>query len=464
MPRMRFLIARRRGDSARGRFGIDREALKQLAITVAPAVLLVVLAFWVAFKFVKPAPPASFVMTTGVEGGAYHLFAQRYQEILARDGIRVELRLSAGSLENLKRLADPDSGVEVGFVQGGVVPPESTQRLVSLGAMYYEPLWIFYRGDRRLERINQLTGKRVAAGLEGSGTRVLALHLLTASGAHTTAIVDIGGKDAMEALRQGKVDAAFFVASPDAPMVQGLLRMKQRRVMSIVNAEAYARRFPFLTPLVLPRGVVDLAADIPPADVTLLATTANLVARDDFHPALAQLLLQAATEVHAGPAMLQRQGEFPAAREVGFPLSEEAQRYYRSGTPFLQRFLPFWVANFIQRMLVLLVPLFAVLVPAVRFLPGIYQWRMKSRIFRWYGALKSLEANIGDRGDPALANEYLRRLDEIEHGVTRTRVPTGFADSLYDLRGHIEMVRGRIEQLAREPHRETLPEASSAPV
>jgi TRAP transporter TAXI family solute receptor len=449
--RRRLPIVRRRGDSARGGLEIDREALKELAISVGPVVLLIAAVVVVAYKYVEPAPPRSFVITTGAEDGAYHLFAQQYRAILAREGISVELRPSAGSVENLNRLLADDAGVAVGFVQGGVVPAEASARLVSLGAMYYEPLWVFYRAGRRIDRIGDLKRRRVAVGSDGSGTRALALPLLTISGSGGATLRSIGGQEAVAALRQGTIDAAFFVASPDAPMVRDLLAVRELRLLSIANAQAYARRFPFLTPVVLPRGVLDLARDVPADDMTLLAATANLVTREDFHPALAYLLLQAATEVHAVAGMLQRSREFPAAREAGIPLSDEAQRYYRSGKPFLQRFLPFWVANFIERMTVLLLPLVAVLIPAVKLAPAIYRWRVQSRIVRWYGELRRLEADIAGRASAATLADDLERLDAIERGVNGTRVPTGFSHDFYDLRGHVAMVRGRLGAALKPP-------------
>jgi TRAP transporter TAXI family solute receptor len=442
--RKRTAILRRRTDSDRGGLEIDRHALKELVISLGPPVMLIALVALVAYKYVQPAPPRSFVITTGAEDGAYHLFAQLYRAILAREGIQVELRPSAGSVENLNRLLAPDSGIDVGFLQGGVTPPEGSARLVSLGALYYEPLWLFYRAGRPLDRIGGLGRRRVAVGPEGSGTRALALPLLTTSGAGSATLRSLGGQEAVKALRDGTIDAAFFVASPDAPTIRQLVQERQLRLLSIANAEAYARRFPFLTPVVLPRGVFDLARDVPGDDVTLLAATANLVTREDFHPALAYLLLQAATEVHAGAGVLQRPREFPAAREAGIPLSDEAQRYYRSGKPFLQRFLPFWVANFIERMTVLLLPLIAVLIPAVKLAPAIYRWRVHSRILRWYGELRSLEADIAHRTDATTVAEDLKRLDEIERGVNATPVPTGFAHDFYNLCGHVAMVRGRL--------------------
>ena len=460
--RLRGFVHRRQ-DTSRLRFEIDRAALKDGVTVVLPLLLIVVGAFWLTSHYMRPAPPDAFVMTTGAEGGAYHVFGERYRDILARDGVRVELRPSAGSIENLKRLTDPASDVEAAFIQGGIGSPETASGLLSLGAIYYEPLWIFYRGERDLELATELLGKRIAIGPEGSGTRALAFRLLKAVGADasTTDFAPLGGNDAAAGLIQGTVDAVVMVASPDAPAVQHLIKADGIRIFSISNAEAFARRFPFLTVLTLPRGVFDLAAQKPDRDITLLAPTASIVVRKDFHPALAFLLLKAASEVHAGSGILQRHREFPAPRESEFRLADEADRYFKSGEPFLRRYLPYWLANLVERMVVFLLPLFAVLVPAMKILPGLLQWRAKSRVFRWYGEIKYLESELLSDSRPERIPEILARLDEIEQGVDRTPVPRNYSDYVYNLRTHIEVVRSRILRVSRARSRDETPNDAS---
>jgi TRAP transporter TAXI family solute receptor len=431
-------------------FEIDRTALKDAALVIVPLTALVVAAFWLASLYIKPAPPDSFVLSTGAEGGAYHIFGQRYRDILARDNVRVELRASAGSIENLQRLLDPASGVEVAFVQAGVASPDMVAGLASLGAIAYEPLWIFYRDPKELAVLNDFAGKRIAVGPEGSGTRALSLQLLRAVGALPAATLEpLGGSAAAEALIERKVNAAFIVASTDAPVVRRLIQAEGIKLLSLDNAEAFARRFPFLTVLTLPRGVVDLAAQLPRREVKLLATTANIVVRADFHPALAYLLLNAAHEIHGAASVLQRHQEFPAAREAEIGLRDDAQRYFKSGPPFLRRYLPFWLANLVERALILLLPLFAVLVPALKILPGLWQWRVKMRVFRWYGEIKLIEQELTDDPHAEHVPELLERLDEIERGVDRTRVPKSYADYVYNLRTHIDVVRRRVTRVTR---------------
>ena len=433
-------------------------SLRDLLATAWPIILITAIGFAVAYQFVQPAPPRHLTITTGSETSAYYPFAKRYAEILARSGVTLEIKTSAGSLENLQRIRKGEA--DVGFVQGGtMLPPEDgvDNLPLSLGSVYYEPVWVFYRGAQTVTRLPQLDGRRIAVGAEGSGIRGLAVQLLEAneiasSGKH---ILPIAGLDAAEALQKDEIDAAFIIAAPEAPVVQVLLRSPGVRVMSFSQSEAYARRFPFLTKIVLPRGAVDLVRDTPPRDTAMLATTANLIVSDDLHPALASLLLQAASEVHGKSGFFQKAGEFPAYRDHTFELSADAERYYRSGTPFLQRYLPFWIAVLVERLFVLLLPLFALLLPLLRIAPAIYSWRVRSKIFKCYGELKFLENDLRQHYDPARSAEYLERLDRIEEDANTRNIPLAFTDLLYTLREHINFVRHKLRKLDAAVTRET---------
>jgi TRAP transporter TAXI family solute receptor len=423
-------------------------SVKELATVALPVALAIGAAFWFTFKFVQPAPPRVVVMSTGAEGGAYHAFALRYKTILARDGVTLELRPSSGAVENLARLRDPKSDVSLAFVQGGIGDAADPPLLESLGSVYYEPLWVFYRGKREIDRINDFKGKRIAVGSEGSGTRKLAHVILDTSGLRPEdgTLLDIGGQKAADALIAGTADVLFIVAGPEAPLVRKLVRADGVKLMSFARAAAYAARHPFLHKLVLPRGTLDIARDLPREDVLLIAPTANLLAKESLHPAIAYLVLEAAHEVHSGPGPFNRIGEFPSPNDVEFPLSSQAERYYRSGPPFLQRYLPFWAASLIDRMVVLLLPLCAVAVPLFRILPGLYAWRIRRKVYRWYGELKFLEEELRHRppgDDPA---DELARLAKIEDEVSEIHVPLGFAHEVYTLRMHIKLVRELLER------------------
>lgn len=430
-------------------------SLRDLFATAWWIFLIVGIGFAVAYQFVEPAPPSRMVITTGGESGAYYQFAKRYAAILARDGIELEIRTSAGSLENLQRLRDDVA--QIGFVQGGVVaPPEDPDNsedlgLLSLGSVFYEPVWVFYRGEQPMTRLTELSGKRIAIGQEGSGVRQLAQQLLEANEiAAGDNMIPASGLEAAEELQQGRVDAAFIIAAENAPVVQVLLRSPGIRVMSFAQANAYQRRFPFLTRLTLPQGVADLVRDFPPEDIRVLAPTANLIVRDDLHPALQVLLLQAASEVHGKSGFFQDAGEFPAYMDAMLPLSPDAARYFKSGSPFLQRYLPFWLAVLADRLIVLLVPVIALLIPLLRIAPAIYTWRVRSKVFRSYGELKFMEEELKSQFDPACLPEYRSRLDAIEEEASQLHVPLGFTDLVYTLREHVNLVRSILDKKERQ--------------
>ena len=421
---------------------------RDLLFVAAPAALLVVATVAVTLLLMHPAPPAELVMSTGTGDGMYHAYAMKYRDILARDGVTLRLWPSGGAVENLRRLADPSAHVDVALVQGGVVSEEpsiSTKGLESLGSVYNEVLWVFYRGDRVLDRLPPLNGKMIAIGAENSGSAALAMMLLKATEIDKppTTIMKVGGQAAANLLRSGGIDAAFFVANPQAPLIQELLRAKNVRLLSFRRADAYTRRHFFLQKFTLPEGVFDLAQNIPDREVVVLGTTTNLVVREELHPALAYLLLRAATEVHNGATMFSGLRQFPAPNDTELPLSPEAARFYRSGPPLLQRYLPYWAANLVDRLLVLLIPALVVLIPAGRLLPQLYRWRVRSRIYRLYARLKGIELELAGQRTPEEIARILEQLDRIEHAVHRIDIPLAYSENLYAFRQHIDLVRER---------------------
>lgn len=429
-------------------------SLRDLFATAWWVILIAGIGFAIAYQFVEPAPPKHIIITTGSESGAYYQFANRYAAILAKNGITLEVKASAGSLENIERLKADEA--QIGFVQGGVVPPkedpdaEDDSGLLSLGSLFYEPVWVFYRGDKKFDRLTDLRGKRIAIGQEGSGVRQLAQQLLVANEIPLGKnLAPVAGLKAAEELQQGRIDAAFIIAAESAPVVQVLLRTPGVRVMSFAQANAYQRRFPFLTRLTLPQGVADLVRDFPPEDVKVLAPTANLIIRDDLHPALQALLLQALSDVHGKSGFFQDAGEFPSYKDQMLPLSPDAARYFKSGAPFLQRYLPFWLAVLIDRLIVLLVPIVALLIPLLKIAPAIYTWRVRSKIFRCYGELKFLEDDLKHHFEAARLDEYRSRLDTLEDEASQLHVPLGFTDLVYTLREHVNLVRQALQKLEK---------------
>ena len=421
---------------------------RDIVFVALPSLLLAIGAFWLAAQFIQPAPPDRMIISTGGEGGAYQRFAARYKDVLARYGIELVDKPSAGATENLRRLRDPEFEVDAAFIQGGTARPGDDDELVSLGDFYYEPLWIFYReaalrsGDKLLD----LKGKRIATGGAGSGTHHLAMELLAANGidATNTKLIEAGGLALVERLQKNEIDAVFVVGPTQSSLVWSLLYTPGVRLMSLTHAEAYTRRFPYLARLVLPRGAIDLTQDIPPHDIQLVSPLATLLLRADTHPALIDLLMQAAGEVHGAPGVFQKPNEFPRVGHNAFPLSKEAERYYKSGKPFLQRYLPFWAATMIDRMVVMVLPLLVVLIPLFKFAPQVYGWRVRSRIYRRYGELKFLENEINEEPGRHSRAEWIEKLDRIEADASQIRTPLTFSDMLYTLRGHIDLVRDMI--------------------
>ncbi|WP_374324023.1 TAXI family TRAP transporter solute-binding subunit [Azonexus sp.] len=432
-------------------------SLRDLFATAWWIFLIAGIGFVIAFQFVEPAPPRHVVMTSGSESGAYYQFAKRYAAILARSGITLEVRTSEGSVQNLDRLKSGEA--QIGFVQGGVIAPPDESRidedpetwgLLSLGSMFYEPVWVFYQGET-IERLSDLRGKRIAIGQEGSGIRQLAQRLLEDNDIDFRQnTLPISGLDAAEELQQGRIDAAFIIAAEHAPVVQVLLRSPGVKLMNFSQSFAYERRYPFLTRLTMPQGVADLVLDIPPADTRVLAPTASLVVRDDLHPALQNLLLQAARQIHGKPGFFQTANEFPSYMDGMLPLSSEAERFFKSGPPFLQRYLPFWLAVLVDRLIVLLVPVIALLIPLLRVAPALYSWRVRSKVFRCYGELKFLEDDLKNHYDPARLAEYRSRLDALDEEAAELHVPLGFTDLVYTLREHVNLVRSILDKKERE--------------
>lgn len=418
-----------------------------------PALVVVAAAFVVAWAFVKPAPPRHFVIATGRPDGAYYQVALRYRDLLAREGITVGVRATTGSLENVRLLADPASEVEVAFVQGGVLdaaaPPPG---LLTLGTLYIEPLWVFARAATRGQDLGGLAGKRLAVGPEGSGTRALAERLLLANAVRVASadLSPLTGLDAVRALERGTIDVMFLVSSPEAATVRAAVRARGITLVSLARADAYTRLFPFLRKVVLPEGALDLGANVPARDTVLLGASVNLVIRRDFHPALSNLLLGAATVLHGRPGLFEQARQFPSPDGVDVPLSDEARRYHASGPPFLIRYLPFWAATLVDRLKILLLPLIAVLFPLIKGVPPLYRWRIRSRIYRWYDGLDGVDRAL--RGDLPVeeAARLQVELGRIEDEARRVVVPPSYREELYHLRLHIEFLRAKAAAAAGE--------------
>ena len=411
---------------------------------IIAAVLFTVALVIVALVFTRPLPPRTVVMATGPDGGIADLIGQRYAEIFARNGVKLILKKTNGSVDNIALLNDPDSDVSITIAQSGITDPTESPNLVSLGTLFYEPFWFFSRLGP-IKSPKDIEGRRVAMGLPGSASYKLGHSILTLLGLDLKRIQlrEMEVAQSAKALQRGELDFVGMSQPWRSPSVQRLLRDPRIEPISWTRADAHVALRPFLSKLILPRGVADLANDLPRHHVILVASKASLVVRDDLHPALQHLLLEAASQVHGIPGVFHKAGQFPAAEPIDLPLSSVARDYYRNGQPFLQRYLPFWLAAFASRLLVLLIPVLGVAYPLFRLAPAIYGWSMRRRILRLYGELKFIEAefDLGAAVDPDLVS---RQLDLFENRVNRMRVPNAFSQMLYTLKQHIALVRQRI--------------------
>jgi TRAP transporter TAXI family solute receptor len=424
-------------------------SLRDLAVTAGPAIVLIAALCAIAYVIVDPAPPRHVVIATGQENSAYEQFGKQYAAALAKDGIKTTLSRSLGSQDNLQRL---NAGkVDVAFVQSGSTDEAEAHRkgLVSLGSLFTEPVWLFLREPVTITQLNQMKGLRINLGPEGTGIPKLFRQVLALNGVEPAdlAIGSLENTPATVELLEGRIDGLVFSSGPDALLVQMLLQTPGVKLFNFDQAEAYARRLPFLSHVVLPRGIVDLGRDLPPQDYHLIAPTATLVARENLHPALIELLVQAASDIHGGAGWFQQHGQFPSARYTEIPVAREAAKFYKDGPPLLQRYMPFWVANLFDRLWVVVVALAALIIPFSKVVPPLYVWRIKSRLYRWYGQLRAVEQALDEADGPRRAQvcaELLKRLDDIETRVNRMSIPLAFADGLYGLRSHINFVRQRV--------------------
>ncbi len=400
--------------------------------------------------FVEPPPPRKFVIASGARNGAYFHHAEQYAAELQKDHITVEVRETAGSVENLRLLGEEGSGVAAAIVQSGVAGPDEIKHFYALGSLYREPLWVFYRGQEKLDRLSQLAGKRIGLGPVGSGTYAIAVRLLAengvlesvgSQGAGTAVLAQESVAAAATALQKGDLDAAFFVAAFDAEYIQGLIADKGLKLLSFDQHEAYHRRFRFLAPVTVPAGLANLGQNIPDHDVALVAPTAMLVVRKDFHPALVPLLLATATHIHRRGDELSDPGEFPSESYCDFPLSDDAKRFFTSGQPVLQRLLPFWLASLVDRAKVMLIPLVMLLMPLVRAAPPLLRWRTRRKIYLWYSDLRDIDQRLVSGISSADLDQELARLNEIEHQVAYVDVPLSYMEEFYHLRTHLDMLQ-----------------------
>jgi TRAP transporter TAXI family solute receptor len=432
----------------------DLQRLKQRLLDAAStwglAIILVVAGFVLAYQFVKPAPPKRIVLATGQEGGAYQYYGEQFAAYLATQGIETELRATAGSVENLE-LLESGADVDLGFVQGGLAAALPTENVVALGSLYLEPVWMFVRADMEIDAIADFTGKRIAVGAEGSGTRAVVQTVLNANdiNAQTATLIGVPAAELADGFAANAIDIAFLISAPETESINTLIRQPGIRLQSIERTAAYVRRHSYFSSVSLPQGVLDLAAGIPVTEINTVALTAMLAANAELHPALVDLLLIAAADVFGEHTLLADAGEFPTSRYTDLPLSEAAKRYFKNGPPFLMRYLPFWAATLIDRLWIMLLPVIGLAIPLVKLRPPAYRWRIRKRLLRLYAELEQIDPLVNPVQDSADRAARLERLDQLDTGSVIGSVPKTYTDDIYKLRRDIDLVRRRLDPSQR---------------
>lgn len=421
---------------------LAKEFLKE----VLPYALLILLAVFLAIHYINPAPPKKIVISAGGTSVNNRAYAAIYGALLKQHGVELEIRESAGDVEDIRLLKDESSGVDLAFVQDGVARAEGAGVLQSLGSLYYEPAWILCRCAEQLGHLSKLKGKRIAVGPQGDGSHVLAMTLLGASGvnARNAYLSELTGDDAVDALNGGKIDAAIIVDMSDSMLVKRALKNPRVHLISLDDAEALSRQNSYLHHLVLPESSIDIARNIPSKSVHLVAPTTMLVKSENMHPALLYLMMKIIKQIHNGPGILNVKDAFPSMQGSDFPLSAQADNFYRNGPPFLDKYLPFWASTFISRTLIVIVPLLAILLPLSKIIPLAYRTFMRWRLFRYYGELRYLETQLNQEQGRLDRDYYLQKLDQIESRARLIKLPISYSQYLYELRSHIEFVRSKI--------------------
>lgn len=441
-----------------------RSQVWDVLMIVAPTVILVGVAIWFTAKFINPAPPTKISIAAASKGSPYYQLAEKYRDYLKANGITLEIKETDGSFDNLRLLKEDSSDIQLGFVQGGISNASEAPHLRSLGRLSWEPLWIFYQGDQPYDRLTQLIGKRILVGPPGSGTNFLAVRLLEANGvtAANSTLITMQLPEYVDALDKGQADAGFLALGSEAKTIKRLFASPHAKLMNIAQAEAFTQVFPYLSRLELKQGMIDFGRNVPPVDTQLVTTSPALLARADLHPALVSLMAEAVLHVSKKPVIdasgrvpiFSRSGNFPTHADPEYVMADDARRIYTDGPSFLQRYLPFWLATLIDRTKLLLLPIIGLAMPLMRLAPMAYAWRVRSRVFYWYGELKKVEQHL-DRDlqqlDASLHSDEIEKklaeIDRIEASANNMPVPQGFAHILFDLREHIDVSRRRIAKI-----------------
>ena len=406
------------------------------------AILCVAGLTWLGMAYLIPAPPSQITIATSPQGEHYHILGTRYQGILSGTDIKVDLRLTDGAKENLRLLNDANSGIQIGFMQGGISNSRLAPDLISLGRLDHQIFWLFYPTGETITDLTQLKGKRIGLGAEGSGDRTVCEKILAVAGItyDNSTLVTVPSEHVINNLDSGGIDAVFRTFSPDSPILHTLLRGPQYRLMNFSEAEALTRIFPYLVRLVLPRGAIDLQRKLPIADTTLVATTNVLMVRKEVHPAIVDLLAIAISQAHSSPGLFHKVGEFPTETDPEYPMSQGARDFYKNGPSFLNWYLPFWMTNYAQRVIAVLVAVIAIVVPVFNYVPKLFLWFIHDRIRRLYRRLRIVDNALLAGVAPSEMKALQAELESIVRAANI--VPMRSSELFFELKSHIDRTRG----------------------
>lgn len=420
-------------------------SLKSITFTTIPIIVLVIAASWLIVHLLSPAPPNKIVILSGPKGSNFYDDANQYAKMIRKHGVNVEVVVTTGSEQNLELLLNKKSKADVGFIKNSSTIKESAKNIVSLGTVLVNPLLVFYKGDD-LNFITELKGKRVAIGPDDSATKEFVAEVLRENELNVQDITTLAleSEESINALINGDVNAIFLTGElVSQDRVHQIMNIPGVKVMNFEQADGYTREFKFLSKLEIPEGAFNLGKNIPHKNIKLIGTSVELVAKESLHPALSDLIIAASKEVSGSSNMFRDKHEFPQLIEHNIPISEEANRYYKSGAPFLYKKLPFWLASFLDRMLLIFLPLLIVLIPASKIIGPLYKWRIRSRIYKWYGDLMKIQQDIKGQLSELERVNLTARLNDIEEKVNKLALPLSYASELYALRAHIEYVKAR---------------------
>jgi TRAP transporter TAXI family solute receptor len=414
------------------------------------AFVLILLVLGISYQFIDPAPPKKLSIATGTTSGSYYKFAQEYKKLLEKEKFELLIVPTQGSVEALKKLQNKE--VDIAFVQGGVANEEEVKTLRSLASIYFEPLWIFYSEKFDFKYINELKGKKVSIGSEGSGTKPLALEILKQNSIDktNTTLLELSNEAAQQALDEGEIDVLFSVISPSSKMVQSLLSNPKVKLLNIQRASAYSKKLHYLTPVSIGEGVVSLENNIPSSNITLLSTTATLVGQKDLHPDLIRLILKTAKQVHSTPSLFENNEIFPSKKYLQIPLHVDAKHYLEKGDSFLEKIFPFWIASSIDRLVIMIIPLLTLLIPIIKGALPLYRWRIRSSIYKWYKILHEIDLKLEslDKSElPKIKEDLEKMAEDIQKS---SKIPLSYMGEYYDLRVHANLILGRIEKLLQK--------------